>query len=52
MAALHEMKVEVPGEISVVGNDDIPFARHMPMQLTTIRAPMVETGRRAAEILI
>jgi DNA-binding LacI/PurR family transcriptional regulator len=52
MAALTEMKIRIPDEVSVVGNDDIPFSRHIPVPLTTIRAPMFELGRKAAEILI
>lgn len=52
MAALAELGVRVPQDVSVVGNDDIPFARHNPVQLTTIHTPQVELGRKAAEILI
>ncbi len=52
MAALSEMNIQVPGQISVVGNDDIPFSRHVPVQLTTARAPMFELGKKATEILI
>jgi DNA-binding LacI/PurR family transcriptional regulator len=52
MAALTEMKIRIPDEVSIVGNDDIPFSRYIPLQLTTIRAPMIELGRKAAEILI
>jgi DNA-binding LacI/PurR family transcriptional regulator len=52
MAALIEMKIRIPDEISVVGNDDISFVRHIPVPLTTIRAPMLELGKKAAEILI
>jgi DNA-binding LacI/PurR family transcriptional regulator len=52
ISALNEMNIKIPDEISVVGNDDIPFARHIPVQLTTIRAPMFELGRKATEILI
>jgi LacI family transcriptional regulator len=52
MAALTEMRIKIPDEISVIGNDDIPFSRHVPVQLTTVRAPMFELGRKAAEILI
>ena len=42
----------VPDEISIVGIDDISFSSRTPVQLTTIRAPLQELGRRAAEILI
>lgn len=52
MSALTEMKIKIPDEISVVGTDDIPFSRHIPVPLTTIRVPMFELGRKAAEILI
>ena len=52
ISALNEMNISIPSEISIVGNDDIPFARHSPMQLTTIRAPIFDLGRKAAEILI
>jgi LacI family transcriptional regulator len=52
MTALSELGIAVPDEISIVGNDDIPFARHHPVQLTTIHAPMFELGRKSAEILI
>ena len=52
MTALRELAIAVPDEISVVGNDDIPFSRHHPVQLTTVHAPMFELGRKAAEILI
>jgi LacI family transcriptional regulator len=52
MAALSELNIKVPDQISVVGNDDIPFSRHVPVQLTTARAPMFELGRKATEILI
>jgi DNA-binding LacI/PurR family transcriptional regulator len=52
LAALNELRIKIPDEISVVGNDDIPFARHVPVQLTTIRAPMFQLGQKATEILI
>jgi LacI family transcriptional regulator/LacI family repressor for deo operon, udp, cdd, tsx, nupC, and nupG len=52
MTALIEMKIRIPDDISVVGNDDIPFARYIPIPLTTIRAPTLELGKKAAEILI
>jgi len=52
MSALFEMDIRVPDEISVIGNDDISFSKRTPVQLTTIRAPLLEMGRKAAEILI
>jgi len=52
MSALIEMRIKVPDEISIVGNDDIPFSTHIPVNLTTIRAPLLELGKKAAEVLI
>ena len=52
MAALNEMNIKVPDEISLVGNDDIPLSRYVPTQLTTVHAPMFELGVKAAEILL
>jgi len=52
ISALNEMQIKIPDEISIVGNDDIPFSQYTPVPLTTIRAPMLELGRKATEILI
>lgn len=52
ISALHEMDISVPENVSIIGNDDIEFARHWSPALTTISTPLEELGRRAAEILI
>lgn len=52
MSALKDMDIKIPDEISIIGNDDIYYARIYPIPLSTIRAPQVEIGRKAAEILI
>jgi len=52
MTALRELNIQVPDDISIVGNDDIYYAKIYPVPLTTICAPQKEIGRRAAEILI
>ena len=52
MSALHELNISVPDQVSIIGNDDIEFARHWSPALTTISTPLEELGRRAAEILI
>ncbi len=52
MMALKELEIRVPEDISIVGNDDIYYAKIYPVPLTTIRAPLREIGIRAAEILI
>lgn len=52
MMALRELEIKVPDDISIVGNDDIYYAKIYPVPLTTIKAPQHEIGKRAAEILI
>lgn len=52
MMALNELHIKVPDDISIIGNDDIYYAKIYPVPLTTIRAPQLEIGRKAAEILI
>jgi LacI family transcriptional regulator len=47
MSALTERGVRVPGEMSVVGFDDIPFARYIVPPLTTASVPVTELGRHA-----
>jgi LacI family transcriptional regulator len=51
IAELHAKGVSVPGDISVVGYDDIPVARYMTPALTTIRQPMNVVGAQAVRML-
>ncbi len=44
--------LSVPGDVAVVGFDDIPFASFPEVQLTTINQPTYEMGRKAVEILL
>ncbi|MBO0776236.1 MAG: substrate-binding domain-containing protein, partial [Actinobacteria bacterium] len=41
----------VPGDVAVTGYDDIPVARHLRPQLTTVRQPIQELGATAFETL-
>jgi DNA-binding LacI/PurR family transcriptional regulator len=52
LAALTRRGVRVPRDISLVGFDNIPFARYVNPPLTTIAQPMFEMGRRAMEIAL
>jgi LacI family transcriptional regulator len=51
LSALAEKNVSVPGEMSVVGFDDIPIAHYVAPPLTTIRVDIAELGRRAFAVL-
>jgi DNA-binding LacI/PurR family transcriptional regulator len=42
----------IPGELAVVGFDDIELASYTFPQLTTILQPKVEMGRRAVQLLV
>ena len=44
---LTELGVDVPGELSVAGFDDIPTAAMATPGLSTVRLPLQEIGRRA-----
>ncbi len=52
MMALKELSIRVPDDISIIGNDDIYYAKIYPTPLTTIKAPQYDIGTKAAEILI
>ena len=51
MYALAQHGVDVPGDVAVTGFDDIPMARHLRPQLTTVRQPMQEIGATAFDVL-
>jgi DNA-binding LacI/PurR family transcriptional regulator len=50
--ALREAKLRVPQDVSVVGFDDIQGAAYQNPALTTVRQPLREMGRIAAETLL
>ena len=44
--------LDVPGDLAIVGYDDIYFAAASVVPLTSVRQPRHEIGRRAAELLL
>jgi LacI family transcriptional regulator, galactose operon repressor len=50
--ALHDQKLDVPGDISVVGFDDLPEAMFMKPFLTVARQRAYEMGQLATELLL
>lgn len=50
--AAHEAGLDVPGDITVAGFNDIPFARYTTPPLTTVRYDSTRLGREAAEVLM
>jgi LacI family transcriptional regulator len=47
--ALGEAGLQVPGDMALVGFDDIPMARFITPPLTTVRVRMTDMGSRALE---
>ena len=52
LEAARELGIRVPEELSVTGFDDIPPASMITPRLTTVRQPLVEIGKVAAQILL
>lgn len=52
IAALRNAGVAVPGDLSLVGFDDIPSARFASPSLTTVRVPIRELGVAAVQRLV
>ena len=48
--AAREFGIDVPGELSVTGYDDIDLAAHL--DISTIRQPLAYSGERSADILL
>lgn len=50
--AAHELGIQIPGQLSIIGFDDIPLVTALIPKLTTIRQGTYEMGRKAIELLI
>jgi len=50
--ALKDAGLSVPGDVSVVGFDDIQSAAYSTPSLTTVRQPLAEMGTRGAQVLL
>jgi alanine racemase len=52
LRALRDLRMAVPGDVSVVGFDDLDLARHTDPPLTTIHQPIRRKGEEAVRILL
>ena len=50
-AARDDFNLDIPGDLTVVGFDDIPAARQRPYRLTTVRQPVADMMEATAELL-
>ncbi|MEV8545601.1 LacI family DNA-binding transcriptional regulator [Streptomyces sp. NPDC051572] len=52
LTALREAGLDVPGDVSLVGFDDVPFAADLTPALTTVRVPYEDLGRAAVRLAL
>ena len=50
--AAHALGIAIPGQVSVVGFDDIPFAAYSAPPLTTVHNPITEMASLAVDLAI
>jgi DNA-binding LacI/PurR family transcriptional regulator len=52
LGALHQLGLRVPGDVAIVGFDDLPSAEALDPPPTVVRQPAYEVGRQAMELLL
>jgi LacI family transcriptional regulator len=52
LRTLRTENISVPGQVAVVGYDDVAFAAELATPLTSVRQPTHELGVRAADLLL
>lgn len=52
MGALREASLQPGRDVALIGYNDVPFARHLPVPLTSIESPIYDLGRRATALLL
>ena len=52
LRALKDLGLDVPGDVSVVGFDDIDLAQHVDPPLTTVHQPIRQKGEEAVRLLL
>lgn len=51
MAAAHALGLSIPGDLSIVGYNDIPVVSRLPVPLTTVRVPFGQIAAAALDLL-
>lgn len=52
VAGIRKLGYKIPQDVALVGYDDIPFAAHLDVPLTTIAQPAYTMGKTACEVLL
>jgi LacI family transcriptional regulator len=50
--AVNEAGLNIPGDIAMIGFDDLPVASLADLKLTTVRQPIIQFGAQAVEALL
>jgi LacI family transcriptional regulator len=51
MRAAAQLQISIPGEVSIVGVDDIPLAQFLPVSLSSIKQPMEQMAEKTCSLL-
>lgn len=51
-AALRQAGLKIPGDVALVGFDDLPMAYYTDPPLTTVHLPAIELAQQASELLL
>jgi len=51
LRASFELNIKVPEQLSIIGFDDIPVSRYLPIPLTTVSQPIKDIAREAVLLL-
>jgi DNA-binding LacI/PurR family transcriptional regulator len=52
LRALHDLSLRVPGDVSILSNDDLPLAEYLQPSLSAMAMPLNQLGRLAVDTLI
>ena len=52
LKALHDLDIDVPGQIGLIGFDDLALSQFTIPALTTVQQPRFEIGEKAASMLL
>ena len=52
MSVLYDNDIKIPGDVSIIGFDDLLIARYLHPKLTTIRYPLHTMAKQAAELAL
>ena len=52
LKALHDMRLRVPDDVAVIGQNNLEFTGFLVPPLTTVAHPVQQMGRQGTEILL